>query len=360
MFPIARGFESKKIPMKSPVFRRAAALCAALALVAPAAAEPEFKLKLHHFLSPKAAGHEKMLVPWVERIEQESAGRLKIEIYPSMTLGGRPPQLIRQLRDGVVDLIWTVNGYTPGVFPRTEAFELPFVHTNDAVATNLAMRDVFDSRLAEDYEGIKVLALHVHGGNGIHTVDKPVRSVGDMEGLKIRTPTRTGSWVLEELGAVPVGMPVPELPQALSRKVVDGALIPWEIIRPLNLQELTQYQTEGEDGVRFGNIVFQISMNEEVWNRLPPDLQKIVSDSTGEAWLREIGEIWMKQEGIGLGVALGAGNEHITLDDGELAKFRERLAPVTERWIAEMDGKGIDGRAIADAARSAIARRAGQ
>lgn len=336
--------------------RRIAAVLAALSLVfaAPVAAEPEVTLKLHHFLSPKSPAHASMLAPWAERIEKESDGRLKIEIYPSMTLGGKPPQLIRQLRDGVVDIVWTVNGYTPGVFPRSEVFELPFVHTNSAVATNLAMRDLFASHLAGEYEGIKVLALHVHGGNGFHMVDKPVRSVGDLAGLKMRTPTRTGSWILEALDATPVGMPVPELPQALSRKVVDGALIPWEIIPPLKLQELTNYQIEGENSVRFGNTVFQISMNEDSWNNLPADLRRVVTAHTGADWWREIGEIWTGTEAGGLGVAVKAGNEHIELSDAEMARFREKLDPVVERWIAEVGEKGIDGRALVNAARAAI------
>jgi TRAP-type C4-dicarboxylate transport system substrate-binding protein len=340
------------------------AACASAALfsifAAPAWSAPEVTLKLHHFLSPKAPAHAKMLVPWAERVERASGGRLKIEIYPAMTLGGKPPQLIRQLRDGVVDIVWVVNGYTPGVFPRTEVFELPFIHTNDAVATNLAMRELFASHLAADYDGIKVLALHVHGGNGFHTVDKPVRAAADLAGLKMRTPTRTGSWILEELGATPIGMPVPELPQALSRKVVDGALIPWEIIPPLKLQELTGYQIEGKDKARFGNTVFQISMNEQSWNKLPLDLQKIIADHSGEDWWREVGELWTGWEAGGLNVALKAGNEHIELPAAEMARFREKLEPVVERWIAEMNAKGIDGRALVDAARAAVARHAGR
>lgn len=333
-----------------------AALIASFMLPAAAMAQPEVTLKLHHFLSPKSPAHAKMLAPWATRIEQASGGRLKIDIYPSMSLGGKPPQLVRQLRDGVVDLIWTVNGYTPGVFPRTEVFELPFVHVNDAVATNLALRDLFDSHLAEDYRGIKVLALHVHGGNGFHMVDQPLRAVDELAGMKIRTPHRTGSWVLEALGAHPVGMPVPELPQALARKVVDGALIPWEIIPPLKLQELTAYQIDGDGGVRFGTTVFQIAMNEDSWRNLPRDLQRVIADNSGEDWLREIGAVWTAAEAVGLQVAQKAGNEHIALDAAEVGKFRRKLAPVVARWVDDMNDKGIDGRALVDAARAAIAR----
>ena len=340
-------------------YRHLVALCAALTLAAPAfSAKPEFVLKLHHFLGPKSPTHAKMLAPWARSVEDASNGRIKIDMYPSMTLGGRPPQLIRQLRDGVVDIVWTVNGYTPGVFPKTEVFELPFIHTNNPAATNLAIREIFDSHLADEYKGIKVLALHVHSGNGIHTVDTPVRTISDMAGLKIRTPTRTGSWMLEALGAVPVGMPVPELPQSLSRKLVDGAFIPWQIIPSLKLQELTRYQIEGKNNVRFGTIVFQLSMNQNTWNQLPDDLQKILTDSTNEEWLRKTGELWASWEASGLAAAIATGNEHIELDDAEIAHFRQTLSPVVDRWVNEMDAKGIDGEALVQAAQNAIAKHA--
>jgi len=277
-----------------------------------------------------------------------------------MSLGGTPPQLIRQLRDGVVDIIWTVQGYTPGLFPRAEAFELPFVHTNNAVATNLAMREMFDAYLAPDYKDIKVIVLHVHAGQGIQMVDRPVRAAGDLEGAKMRIPTRTGAWVLEALGANPVGMPVPDLPQALAKNVVDGALIPWEIIPPLKIHELTRYQIEGENHVRFGTTTFLIGMNKRRYDSLPADLKAVIDRNSGREFAIEVGRIWTRTEKLGLEVALADGNEHIRIPKAEMEKFRERLEPVVERWIEEVESKGIDGRAIVQAARAAIARYSAQ
>lgn len=333
-----------------------AAAVAALTLAPAAAQEPEHTLKLHHFLGPKAPAHTKMLEPWAKRIEEDSNGRIKIEIFPAMTLGGTPPQLIRQVRDGVVDIVWTVNGYTPELFPRTEVFELPGIYVNDPVATNLAMHEMFDEYLAEEYDGLHVIALHVHAGQGFQMKDKPVRTASDLEGQKIRIPTRTGAWVLESLGAHPVGMPVPALPQALSTGAVDGALIPWEIIPPLKIQELTQYQIEGPDKERFGTTTFQISMHEDTWHALPPDLQEVINKNSGTDYAREVGEIWRDSEEGGINVALADGNELIVIDEAEMAKFRERMAPVVQRWIDEVSAKGIDGQALVDAAKAAIAK----
>lgn len=329
---------------------------ALLALGTGAAQAQEYTFKLHHFLGPQAAAQTEMLEPWAERIERASGGRVDIEIFPAMSLGGKPPELIRQVRDGVVDIVWTVNGYTAGLFPRTEVFELPFIHTNDPAATNLAMNDLFEEHLADEYDGLKVLFAHVHAGQGILTVDAEVRSPEGMRGLKMRTPTRTGAWVIEALGAHPVGMPVPDLPQALSRKVVDGALVPWEIIPTLKLQELAGYQIEGHDAARFGATTFQVSMNLDRWNGLPEDIRGIFLDHSGEEWLAEVGAIWRRSDDDGVAVATDAGNAHVVLSEQETEAFRQALKPVVERWIEEVSAKGIDGEALVEAARAAVAR----
>ena len=329
----------------------AVALTAAVsALGATQALAAEYDFKLHHFLSPKAPAHSKMLAPWAERIMAASEGRINIEIYPSMTLGGKPPQLPRQARDGVVDMAWMVNAYAAGSFPRTEVFELPGVHQGDSGAVNQAMLEMYEDELSKDFKGLHALFQHVHGGQAIHMADEEVRSPADMQGKKMRVPSRTGAWVLEALGASPVKTSVGEIPVALSKKVVDGALIPFEIIPPLKLQQQTQYQIEGPGGKRLGTTSFSLVMNGKRWNSLPADIQKIFTDNSGAAWHDEVGAVWDASEAGGIGVAKKAGNQHIQLSDAEWAKFETAVAPVTARWIEEMNGKGIDGQAIYDRA----------
>ena len=318
----------------------------------------EYTFKLHHFLSPKAPAHTGMLVPWAESVERLSGGRVGIEVFPSMSLGGKPPELAQQARDGVVDLVWTVNGYTPGLFPRTEVFELPTVFSNDPAATNLAMHDLFETSLAAEYRGLEVMFLHVHAGQAIHMVDAEVRSPADLAGKKVRTPTRTGAWVIEALGAAPVAMPVPDLPQALAKKVIDGALIPFEIIPPLKLQNQTQYQIESARRARLGTTTFQVSMNADRWRALPDDIKAAFREASGPAWLAEVGRLWRASDDVGIGIAVDAGNEHITLTNGQTADFEAAVASVVDRWIAEVSAKGIDGATLVNQARAAIARHA--
>lgn len=328
-------------------FTKAFLIGAALTgLTAGAASAADFEFKLHHFLSPKAPAHTKMLEPWAQSIMDASDGRVKIEIFPSMTLGGKPPQLPRQVRDGVVDMAWIVNAYAAGQFPRTEVFELPGVHQGDSAAVNKAMRAMYDGELSKDFKGVRALFQHVHGGQAFHMADDEIRSPEDLAGKKIRIPSRTGAWIIEALGANPVQTSVGEIPVALSKKVIDGAMIPFEIIPPLKLHEQTAYQVEGPGGKRIGTISFSVIINEDRWNALPEDIQQIFLDASDEAWHEEVGGIWDGAEAVGINVATKAGNTHIQLSDEEWAKFEAATAPVVDRWIEEMTSKGIDGQAL--------------
>ncbi|HVH01494.1 MAG TPA: TRAP transporter substrate-binding protein, partial [Amaricoccus sp.] len=266
------------------------------------------------------------------------------------------PQLFRQVADGVVDIIWTVNGYTPGLFPRSEVFELPTVFTNDIGAANLAMRDMFDEWLAPEFEDVHVLFLHVHAGQALQMASKLVRTPEDTQGLKLRVPGPTGNAVVEAMGATPVTMPVPDLPQALSTHAVDGALIPWEIIPALQLYETTQYQIEGPNQNRFGTTTFQVSMNKARWEGLPDDLKAVFDAHCGEEWLRTVAEIWRASDDGGIALAVENGNEHVVLTEEEMAAFTTVLAPVVDGWIEEHAGD-FDAAGLADAARGALSAR---
>lgn len=345
--------------MKSPskLFKTARIGLTALALAGlstGATIAAEFEFKLHHLLSAKAPAHTKMLEPWARAVEANSGGRVSIEIFPAMSLGGKPPELVQQARDGVVDIVWTVNGYTPGLFPRTEVFELPGVYLNDPRATNLAMFDMFESDLAQEYTGLEVMWLHVHAGQAMMTVDKEIHSPADLEGLKIRIPTRTGAWVLEALGALPLATPVPDVPQALAKSVIDGTLLPWEIIPPLKLQNQINYFIEGANNTRLGTTTFQVSMNGDRWAGLPDDIQKAFKDASGRDWWAQVGDIWRASDDFGIGMATDAGKTLITLSDDETDAFIDALEPVVGRWVEEVSDKGIDGSALVDQARGLI------
>ncbi|MBX2804821.1 MAG: TRAP transporter substrate-binding protein [Hyphomicrobiales bacterium] len=326
----------------------------AVMLSAGSAGAADVTLTIHHFIGPKSPAHTKLLQPWADRVSQQSEGRIAVEIFPSMSMGGKPPELYRQVRDGFADIVWTLPGYTPGVFPRSEVFELPTVHQGSARATNLAIQKIWDM-IKDDYADVHPILLHVHAGNALHLRDKNIGVIDDVAKLKLRTPSRTGGWMIEAWGAEPVGMPVPELPQALSKGTVDGALVPFEIIPPLKLHELTQYSVEGEDGSRFGAAVFLMAMNKDRYEALPDDLKAIIDANSGAAITEEIGNVWDSVEEVGKKLQRDSGGEVIKLSAEAKAGFDERGAEIVERWIEEVNAKDIDGKALVEAARAAIA-----
>ena len=318
-----------------------------------AAAAETITLKLHHLLPPVSHAHKNMLVPWADKVMAESKGRLKIEIYPSMQLGGSPPQLADQARDGVVDIVWTLPGYTPGRFTTTEVFELPFMHTS-TTATTKALNE-FVIKHGKEYNAYKIIAMHAHAGQVIHSHD-PIRTVEDLKGLKIRTPTRTGGWMIEAMGATPIGAPVPKIPEMLSKKVVDAVMIPYEVTMPLKTFDMVDFHTTLDDPkvTRVNTSTFAILMNRGKYEALPADLQAVIDNNSGANIADWLGEIWDAAEAPGMAKSAASG-ELIKMAPAEVAKLRAMTEqPVIDRWVAEMAKKGIDGKALVAEARALL------
>lgn len=324
----------------------------AMLVAAPTTAQ-EVTLKLHQLLPLKAAIPDKFINPWIERVQSQSGGRIKVEHYPSMQLGGKPPELVQQVTDGAVDIVWTVMGYTPGRFPRAEAFELPFMVAS-AEETSVAFQKYADKHMQNDFPGLQVIAVHTHGPGLIHS-KAPVNTLEDLQGMKLRGPTRVITGMLEELGAVAIGMPVPAVPEAVSKGVIDGAVIPWEVTLPLKMAELVTNHTgfSGDRGLYTATFLF--AMNKARYDALPDDLKKVIDDNSGVEAARLAGRAMDEVDKIGLAKAQQAGNTIITLDDAETARWKEAATPVVDNWIAEMDGKGMNGAALAKDARDLVA-----
>lgn len=315
-------------------------------------------LRLHQFLPPPAPVPSMILKPWAEGLEEASGGRIKIEHFDAMSLGGRPPELMDQARDGVVDMAMTVVGYTPGRFPRTEVFELPFMMT-DPVATAAAYWEMVETDWQEnEYKYVKVLGAWVHGPGLIHTQDG-VTSLEDMDGLTLRGPTRIINDLLGELGAEPVGMPLPAIPEALSKGVVKGTVIPWEVTTAIRLSELVDNHTgfAGEEALYTAAIV--LVMNKAKYESLPEDLKAILDAEAGAKLSTFATQVMWDMDAPALKIAEDAGNTIVTLDEAEVARWKAAAEPVVERWIADMDSKGIDGAALIEQARALIEKHGG-
>ncbi len=340
-------------------------LCAAALLavasfagqVSPAAAQ-EVTLRVHHFLPPPAPVPKNFITPWAEKVEKESGGRIKVEIYPTMQLGGKPPALYDQVRDGVVDIVWTLPGYTPGRFPGTEAFELPFMPAN-AEATSQAAWRFYEKYLKDEFKDVHLIAAHVHGPGLLHVKGDGVSKLEDMKGLKLRGPTRQANALLSALGAIPVGMPVPAMPEALSKGVIDGTVIPWEVTAPLKVSELVDSHTDfaGSRGLYTSFFVF--AMNKAKYESLPDDLKAVIDANSGLETSKWVGRVMDEGDAPGIAIAKKSGNKMITLDEAEVARWKKVAAPLVDKWIEEMNAKGYDGAAMVADAKALIAEYAG-
>lgn len=314
----------------------------------------EFEFKLHHYLSPRTTAHAQVILPWANRIMAASDGRIEIEIFPAMTLGGKPPQLPRQVRDGLVDMAWIRHSFGNGSFPRNEVFELPGLHQGDSAAVAQAMFAMYNSDLSKDFRTTVALFQHVLGGQAIHMATEEVHAATDLVGKRFTVETRVAAWLTEALGAVPIRKPLRDVPGALADQTVDGAIMPFLAIPGLRLQNLTSFHVEGPNGQRLGSSSFSLIINAERWNALPPDIRKIFRDHSGLAWHQEMGEIWDAAEVSGLKMAKDAGNGHIELSVEEWAKIEAAGDKVVLRWISDMNARGIDGEALYERAKRLI------
>ena len=332
--------------MRRAVVGAGLAACVLCTPLHGSSAEP-ITLRLHTFNSPKAIVNQLFLLPWAKEVEARSSGRVTVQVFPAMQLGGKPADLYGQARDGVVDIVWTLPGYSPGRFPLTEVFELPFVCGN-AESTSQALTMFHRKWMRDEYADTHPLVFHATAPNHIHTVDRQVRTLEDLNGLEVRAASQTVAAMLEALGAVPVGMPVPQVYEALARGVVDGAWLPWTIMRPFRLHEVTRYHTE----VSLGCTPFVLTMNKARYGRLPADVRRILDDTTGMGLARRLGRLWQADEEAGRDIAVERGHLVVPLDAAERARWRAATSPVADDWVAKVDAMGYDGRALlADAQR---------
>ena len=327
----------------------------ALGLLAAASLQAqEVTLKVHHFLAPTSNIHENLIQPWCAKVQKESAGKLKCQLYPAMQLGGTPPQLFDQARDGTVDIVWTVPTYQAGRFPKTEVFEMPFL-TEHAERASPALYEYVQKNALDEYRGVKPLFLHVNDGNILHMGKVAVHRLEDLKGLKVRAPTRLGTRILSALGATPIQMPVPAVPEAIAKGVVDGAMLPWEVATSLKMQEIAKAHVETPAGhPKISTITFALVMNQAKYDGLPAELKKVIDANSGVEASRWAGKVADAALAPARKIAQDRGNTFVTLSAEETRRWVEATAQVDDDWVREVSAKGINGKALLDDARALI------
>jgi TRAP-type C4-dicarboxylate transport system substrate-binding protein len=332
--------------------------CAALAaaMLAPAAAQQVVSLKVAHFLPASSNAHQNIIVPWCEKLEKDSGGELKCEIYPAMQLGGTPAQLLDQARDGVADIVWTIPTYSAGRYTKTEVFELPFMTVN-AKQGSAALWQYTQKHSLDEFRGVKPLFMHTTEGYVLHS-NKPVRTMEDLRGMKIRTATRISARMVAALGATPVQMPLPQVPDAISKGVIQAALVPWEAMPATKLHEIVRFHLDVPPGApRMANSIFIFAMNQAKYDSLSARQKKAIDANSGLA-----ASVWAGEKGFDAMVAplsklaRDRGNTLAYLGDAEVARWRKATEDTYDDWMKDVAAKGGDGAKLLAEARAILAR----
>jgi TRAP-type C4-dicarboxylate transport system substrate-binding protein len=331
------------------------ALMAAPAVLRRARADaPQVTLKLQHAFSSVSSVHDQFLAPWARQVETQSGGRLRIDLFPSMQLGGAPAELFDQARDGIADIAFAEPSHTPGRFPRIEAFELPFVSSHRALVSSKALQDYASANLIDEFHEVHPICFCCSDRGVLHTA-RPVRISEDISGLRLQVQTRFAGEALHALGAIGVAMPSGQLPLAITQHVVEGCVVPWHIVPALKLSDLLKAHTDFAES-SLSTTTSVLAMNKAAYDRLPHDLKAVIDNNSGQTAAAMAGVMWdLKAVGVADQVSQ-RGDVMITLLPEAVAHWRKSTEPVIEAWEKDMKEHRVDGGKLVASARALVAK----
>ncbi len=333
-------------------FLRHVFVLAVLAMGAGPVAAQEVVLRFQHFSAPKSAAHRLFMQPWADRIEAQSGGRIKVELYGFMQLGGKASEQYDLIRDGAIDGGWIMLNHQPDRFPKALTLELPFLLSKSSEQASRAAWAFTQAHLLDELSDIKLIAGHVQGPGMLHMRGKQVQSLEDFRGLRLRAPSKPVRRLLEKLGAEPVEMPAPAFRNAVDRGVVDGGILPWNSAPRFRMGEFVDSHIDIAGDRSLGNTYFLWAMNKRSYENLPPDLRAIIDANSGMAPSARAGRAHDEGDLIGRELMAVNGQVLSRLSVAETDRLRELAKGVELDWIVEMTMKGYDGVALlADAKR---------
>lgn len=294
-------------------------------------------LKISHYLPPTHGIEVDFLRPWTETVKERTGGAVDFEIYPVSSAFGRAERQADQVRAGIVDIAFGLAGIPRGRFPHTSVIELPFV-VEQAGAGSRALWQLYkDDRLGGEYDDYKVLLLMTHHGALIHTVDRPVRALDDLRGMRIRSPGPAVNAMLESVGASAIGMPPAQIYESLEKGALDGLATTWDLVGAIRANEVLKYHTDA----RLYVAAFYTVMNRNSYERLPEEVRQVIDETTGDALMPKIDPWWDKWDAAGKQDAIDRGHEIIMLDDAMREQWREQLQPMISRYLESLRAEGV-------------------
>ncbi len=299
-------------------------------------------IKIAHWMSPKHPMDRFIMSPWAKDINKMSNGSIKAKVFPGGALGKGPVAQYKRAVDGVADVTFGLPGFTSKLFPRTGLIELPGMAENAAVAAD-KLWDAF-KLLSPEWKRVKVLALWTNESQVIMTSKKPIRSLADLKGLKIRVPSKTQGATMKALGAVPVFMPINRVYNAVNTGVIDGVMTGPSTVKSFKFHEVNKYFTVG---LPIGRSPFFLVMNKKKWNSLSADQKKLITKTTGRGLSIKASKFYMKAGKGGLGVVQkSAKHEVIRFSPAETAKAVAILGTHRAAYVANLEKQGVPAKAI--------------
>ncbi len=307
-------------------------------------AQAQQELKLHSFVPPTHVIWTDVITPWTREVAKLSNNQLAIRLFPAMQLGGRAPDLYRQVIQGISDITFTLPGYTSADFPMMALTELPGTADSADDGTRKLWTH-FEKYLARDFKGTKVLMLWNSDSASLMTKAKPIRTLEDLKGMRIRTPSAAQSAQLEALGAIPIDMPANQIYNNLDRGVIDASMIPMSAALDFKLIEVVKYFTINAP---LGRSPFLVAMNQARYDKLPAELKKVIDDTTGLKLSLKGAETYDKKNDEALAEAKRT-REMISLSAQERQRWIAVFKPMIQRQVAAGEKAGLPARGLVGA-----------
>jgi TRAP-type C4-dicarboxylate transport system substrate-binding protein len=319
---------------------------------------PQLTLKMHHSFSSVSGVHDRFLVPWARKVEADSGGRIRIDIYPSMQLGGAPAQLFDQARDGLADIVWTAPSHTPGRFARIEAFELPFVPASRALVSSKAIEDYAAANLADEFREVRPLCFSCRDRAVVHAT-RTLQGFEELRGLKLHVPNRLADEAVRALGGQAVAMPISQVLLALSGRVINGCLDAWDAAPGLKLYDVLKAHTDFADAA-LSTTTFVLAMNRGAYDRLPRPLKSVIDANSGQPAAGMAGAMWDVEAAGAVALARERGDAVTVLPPKEVLRWRRATEPVIAAWLKQMKERRIDGDKLLADIRELLEKYAGE
>jgi TRAP-type C4-dicarboxylate transport system substrate-binding protein len=323
--------------MLKDVLKLGLASAAALAFTSAATlAQNKIEMKIAHFIVDQHP-MSVWIKNWADKLAKDSGGRIDPKIFSNAQMGP-PPAYYDLARTGQADVTWYLTGGTPGRFPVTELINLPYLVGSSEIGTKVLNDPELRAKYLEpEHKGVKVLVLFTHQPGQVHTVRKPIKSVEDMKGMRIRFTSPTVRDFISALGATPVGVTPTEQADQLQKGTIDGTFIDYGGAGiAFKLGGILKYTTEIYAYV----TSFGLIMNPAYYDKLPPDLKKLIDDSV-KGKEKEIGEGWDSIDGPGKKLLMDGGMQPFRLEAAEDAKFRKAAAELADKTVKELEAKNL-------------------